>query len=342
MSSTQSEIFDLSTLTPEILGASHVEFLANLQGPTWFTVPGRDASRRRVIVCLLHGNEPSGLHAVHTLLREGSVPETDIGILVAGVDAAMHEPWLSHRYIPGEKDLNRCFGPGEDHQHRLCAAILEKIHSYAPEAVVDTHNTSSHSEPFCVAVHNTAEVAGLSSLFTDELVIIDQQLGTLLEYLDPVIPAVTVEFGGFMDPNADWIARETLHRFVMTSRLHSVNEAAINFLLHPLRLETLGHLKVTYSSSIDEDADLTMINTIDQMNFRRVEPGTALGWFRQREHQNLVAIDRFGNDQFLSHFDQQGGLLTATRPMTIFMATTDPVVANTDCLLYYVPDTSDT
>jgi hypothetical protein len=92
---------------------------------------------------------------------------------------------------------------------------------------------------------------------------------------------------------------------------------------------------------VDEDADLTMINTIDQMNFHQVEPGTPLGWFRQPKHQNLVAIDRFGNDQFFTHFAQDGGLLTAKTAMTIFMATTDPVVANTDCLLYYVTASSD-
>lgn len=339
MSSTQSSIRHIQQPVQTLLGDSHLAFLKNLGGPAWMTVKGKDSSRRRVIVTLLHGNEPSGLKAIHTLLREGVEPETDLGILVAGADAALYEPLLSHRYIPGERDLNRCFAPPRaGAQGALAGAILDLIHDYAPEAVVDTHNTSSHSEAFSIAVNHTEENAGLASLFTDIHIILDQSLGTLLEHLDPAIPAVTVEFGGFMDPNADWLARETLHRFIAAHNLTSTNVAVIDLLTHPLRLETQRHLTVTYSSSIDTNADLTIINTIDQLNFRRIEPGTPLGWFKEKEHQNLVAPDRFGIDQYDACFDQTDGLLCARVPMKLFMATTDPVVANTDCLLYFTPE----
>ena len=47
----------------------------------------------------------------------------------------------------------------------------------------------------------------------------NQRLGTLLEHLEPSIPIITVEFGGFMDPNADWLARESLHKYIVTNHL---------------------------------------------------------------------------------------------------------------------------
>ncbi|MBT4163100.1 MAG: succinylglutamate desuccinylase [Gammaproteobacteria bacterium] len=339
MSSTQTTIQLIQQPDNSLLGETHVAFLKNLGGPSWITIEGKDRTRRRVVVTLLHGNEPSGLHAVHRLLKEGVQPETDLGILVAAADAALYEPILSHRYIPGEQDLNRCFrSPYTTNQGELAAKILDIIHDFNPEGLIDTHNTSSHSEAFSIAAHKTIENAGLASLFTDSLIILDQNLGTLLEKLDSSIPAITVEFGGFMDPNADWLARESLHRFAVSHLLTSPNVNTINYLTHPLRLETQRHLTVTYSSSIDANADLTIINTIDQLNFRRIEPGTALGWFKEKQHRNLVAPDRFGNDQYESYFDQNDGLLCASRPMTIFMATTDPVVANTDCLLYFTPE----
>jgi predicted deacylase len=237
MSSTQSAIRHYDSPDELKLGDTTIEFLARLEGPTWITVAGQDPTRRRVIVCLLHGNEPSGLHAIHTLLRERTTPATDLGILIAGVDAAVHEPLLSHRFIPGEKDLNRCFAPPYNReQEKLAENILAKIHNFSPEAVVDTHNTSSHSEPFCVSVSASEAISKLASLFTDSLVIIDQKLGTLLEYLDPNIPAVTVEFGGFMDPNADSLAHESLHRFAVTHHLESTEFEQLNYLTHPLRL----------------------------------------------------------------------------------------------------------
>jgi len=283
MASTQNTSRRLPTLTAEILGDSYLDFLQQLGGPAWFTLAGRDTSRRRVIVTLLHGNEPSGLKAVHALLSEEMVPATDLGILVAGADAALCEPLLTHRYIPGERDLNRCFKPPRDSkQGELAEAILDLIYGYAPEAV---------------------------------------------------------EFGGFMDPNADRLARETLHRFISSHQLTSTNVDAINLLIHPIRLESEGHLTVTYASSIDAAADLTMINTIDQLNFRPIEPGTLLGWFNEKKtHQSLIATDRFGTNRYVDCFDQADGLLRARVPMTLFMATTDPVVASADCLLYFTAE----
>ena len=283
MASTQNTSRRLPTLTAEILGDSYLDFLQQLGGPAWFTLAGRDTSRRRVIVTLLHGNEPSGLKAVHALLSEEMVPATDLGILVAGADAALCEPLLTHRYIPGERDLNRCFKPPRDsNQGELAEAILDLIYGYAPEAV---------------------------------------------------------EFGGFMDPNADRLARETLHRFISSHQLTSTNVDAINLLIHPIRLESEGHLTVTYASSIDTAADLTMVNTIDQLNFRRIEPGTLLGWFNEKKtHQSLIATDRFGTNRYVDCFDQADGLLRARVPMTLFMATTDPVVASADCLLYFTAE----
>ena len=283
MASTQNTSRRLPTLTAEILGDSYLDFLQQLGGPAWFTLAGRDTSRRRVIVTLLHGNEPSGLKAVHALLSEEMVPATDLGILVAGADAAVCEPLLTHRYIPGERDLNRCFKPPRDsNQGELAEAILDLIYGYAPEAV---------------------------------------------------------EFGGFMDPNADRLARETLHRFISSHQLTSTNVDAINLLIHPIRLESQGHLTVTYASSIDAAADLTMINTIDQLNFRPIEPGTLLGWFNEKKtHQSLIATDRFGTNRYVDCFDQADGLLRARVPMTLFMATTDPVVASADCLLYFTAE----
>ncbi len=335
---TQPSINKPGTPDEHVLGGDPGEFLQNLAGPTWFEIPGRNPERRRAIVTLLHGNEPSGLKAIHHLLKEKIIPATNLGILIASVDAALHTPLLSHRYIPGERDLNRCFGLKDgSHQATLAANILETLSAYHPEAIVDTHNTSSHSEPFCVAVRGDDKTRHLASLFTDHIIIIHQKLGTLLEYAPPDIPTVTVEFGAFMDPDADWLARETLHRFVMMEHLDHEAPFPLNLLDSPLRLETERHLTVTYSSSIDESADLTMINSIDQFNFRTLEPGQILGWFGNSHHGDLVARDAEGKDQYAHYFDQQGSLLKTQAPMTIFMATTDPVVANTDCLLYFNP-----
>ena len=355
MTSTQPTIIHLHAPDAGISGKDHIEFLTRLKQPTWITIDGQDNSRSRAIVTLLHGNEPSGLKAVHTLLNQmlvarAIIPATRLGILIAAVDAALYPPVLSHRYLPGERDLNRCFGmPDAGNQSQLARNILTLLREFQPEAIIDTHNTSSHSVPFCVAVTRDAGVRSLASIFTPTLVVISQQLGTLIEHTTRASPIVTVEFGGMMDPNADALALETLRRFVEAGQLADLASDRLNCLIHPIRLETRQQLRVAYSSSLNDTAsnaagnaannqvDLTMINTLDQLNFRKLDAGVTLGWFRQGERRNLAAQDKAGKDQYDAHFSHEGGTLTTRVPMTIFMATTDPMVANNDCLLYYTP-----
>ncbi len=342
MSQTQAKITTLdagdASHISSLLGKSASDFLKQLPGPAWLELKGKDETRRRAIVTLLHGNEPSGLKAIHRLLSEGITPATNVGILIAGVDAARHAPLFSHRFIPGERDLNRCFAPTVvDDQHLLAKNILGVLEQYAPEAVVDTHNTSSHSQPFCVAVDKRPMTRCIAALFASNLIIINQPLGTLLEYLDNSIPVVTAEFGGFIDPRADDIAYETLKAFMTEADLSTKDSSNLNLLAHSMRLETKRELTVAYGSTLIEDADLTMINTIDQLNFSVLPTGHTIGWFTASEHGHLHVVNDAGEDVFDQYFQQNDGLLTTRQEMTIFMATTDPVVANTDCLLYFNP-----
>ena len=86
-------------------------FLQELGGPAWIRVPGRDASRTRVVSTLLHGNEPSGVRAIHAWLRSGARPAVDTAFFVGPVEAARVPPGFAHRTRFGHRDLNRCFLP---------------------------------------------------------------------------------------------------------------------------------------------------------------------------------------------------------------------------------------
>ncbi len=107
--------------SPDDLGDNHIEFLHHLQAPIWISVEGKDTSRTRAIVTLLHGNEPSGLSAVHSILKQRLVPATNLIIVVASVNTALYPPMLSHRFLPWEEDFNRCFSPPADASQRQLA-----------------------------------------------------------------------------------------------------------------------------------------------------------------------------------------------------------------------------
>ena len=101
----------LENPTPDQIADDVEGFLHQLAGPTLITISGEDTSRTRAISTLLHGNEPSGLRAVHAWLRSGRKPAVNIICFIASVQAALHEELFKHRSVPGQRDLNRCFGP---------------------------------------------------------------------------------------------------------------------------------------------------------------------------------------------------------------------------------------
>jgi hypothetical protein len=338
MQATPPSFRDWHAPSPDEVGEDIVTFVKQLGQPTWITIPGEDESRSRAIVTLLHGNEPSGLKAVHNILRHQVRPATNLGILIASVNAALHEPLFSHRFIPGEKDLNRCFSPPyRTDQEKLAGAILDRLAEFAPEAIIDTHNTSGHSDPFAVAAIDDAATHQLAQMFTRRLVVLDLELGTLTEQYGRVGPVVTVEFGGFMDPRADEMAIETMANFVTRHQLFDVESLPMMTLRHPHRLEIKDTAELRYSSSVEEEADLTIFNTIDQLNFSRVEKGTSLGWTGRNGLSGVTCISADGEDLLQDYFIEENGFLVTNQPITLFMATTDPYIAKKDCLLYLTP-----
>ena len=147
--------------------------LLSLPGASVIHLEGSDRLRTRAVVTLLHSNEPSGFKAIYRIIREGVVPSTNVAIIVASIDAAQTGPLLYHHHLQTEADLNRCFTPPFDTpQRQLAAAILQYLRSLEPEVVIDTHNTSSHSEPFCVTADHTPKTRLWSTLFSPRLVVL--------------------------------------------------------------------------------------------------------------------------------------------------------------------------
>lgn len=324
---------------PQEIGSDHIEFLRILGKPTWMTFEGEDTSRSRAIVTLLHGNEPSGLKAVFNWIKSAKKPETNLGVFVGSVTAALHVPLLSHRYLPNEKDFNRCFNPPYDcHQGRLANRLMKLLADFSPEAVIDTHNTSAHSDAFAVAGHDTPALRQLTQLFTRKLVVMHRRMGTLIERGRDLFPVLTVEFGGFSDPKADILAQETLFDFIHRHDLFNLEPGPLQILRDPHRLEVLRNHRLHYASSIRDDdlldADITLFNTIDQLNFTLVKKDTGLGWLGKDGIAGLRVTDEKGHNQLDRFFCERDGFLTTAIDLNIFMATTDPYIAKDDCLLY--------
>jgi len=322
---------------PEEIAPRVNEFLQNLPGPVAIHVQGRDTSRTRVLVTLSHGNEPSGLEAVHQWLLAAETPAVNIVVIFGAVEAARAEPLFFHRQLPGQRDLNRCFNPPyQDAQGELAVAILRHIRELQPEAVVDMHNTSGSSAAFAVSIGDSPGQCSLVALFVERMIVTDLRLGSLMEQ-DLACPIVTIETGGSLDETSLVVARRGLRRYFNDEHLFGDAEHVTLF-RHPLRLELAPQSRIDYAERPLHDRDITVRSDIEHFNFAPVDASEPLGWLDMDGLEHL----QIGSDTHPHAVDEffrvEEGVLYPRRHMRLFMATTRPDIAASDCLFYFVCD----
>lgn len=318
----------VATEIPEDLGG----FLEWLGGPCLLRVPGRDRSRVRAAAGLLHGNEPSGAVAIHSWLRSGVVPAVDALLFVGAVEAARMEPRFTHRMVPGGRDLNRVFAaPYEGPDAKVAEALLQQLHSSGCEALVDLHNASGSNPSFAITTRVDRHRSGLVSLFTRRCVHADVRLGTLIEALESVCPAVVIECGRAGEAAADRCGTDGLADYFQRDTLPTCDD--ITLYRRMIRVTVREGLDVVVANQ-PSGAPLTVRSDLERLNFERIAPGTSLGW---SEHADaLVARDGAGtdvSDRYLEHVD---GELRAKRATTPIMITTSMPAVQADCLGYFV------
>ncbi len=324
--------------TARNVGKTAEEFLAKLAGPTFLWLPGLDTTRSRAVSTLLHGNEPSGLKALHRWILEGRQPQVNILCFIGAVSAALTPPLFSNRYLPTGKDLNRCFrAPFEGLEGTLATAMLQELHQAQPEALIDLHNTSGRSPAYGVTTQKGAMQETLAGLFCSHLVITDLRLGTLMEATERDWPTVTIEAGGACDPQSDELAFQGFSRFALAIDFSDCS-SPVTVVHHPIRVELQKGATMTYASSPVSDVDLTLMPDVDRFNFGIVSPEERLGWVQAAGIDALWARDAKGQNLSASLFSVHEGELRLTRPSRLMMVTTNQTIAQNDCLFYILPE----
>ncbi|TDG14224.1 succinylglutamate desuccinylase [Seongchinamella unica] len=316
-----------------------------MDGPTCILLQGKDSSRTRAMVTLLHGNEPSGAIALHRYLRNGCRPAVNVVCVVASVGAALEPPLFSHRMLPRARDLNRCFRPPfDDAQGVLAEEILEILRLHAPEAVVDMHNTSGTGPAFGVCTFMDRHHEALVSLFTQRLIISSLGLGALMEISEETCPTVTVEVGGRLDEEAHALAYEGLCRFFEAPEVLSPGDTdwGLELLQDPIRLELKDNVTLTYADAPCDNYDITLRPDIEHHNFGGVSTDTLLGWARAEAQQLFTAQDAGGRCAVSRLVRVSDGRLYPAQPLKLFMITNNAAIAHSDCLFYAVADDGST
>lgn len=325
---------------PDEIAETAEAFLEQLDGATAVFQHGRQAGVRRAVVTLLHGNEPSGFRACHRWLKEGHQPLYDTLLIIASVHAAKQSPLFSQRHLVHERDLNRCFrAPFDiDEQGVLASEILAMLENFAPECVVDLHNTSGDGPSFSVSIELNSQQMALASLFTGRLILTDLRLGAIMECSSVERPMITIECGGAKESKADNVAYKGLQRLLTQPNVLSLEcrETGLEIFTTPVRVELKSGVTLAYGGSLPIGMDIVLDEDIERFNFQEVREDMTVGFVGSRGLGALVAHNAEGRNVIADLFRIESGRLMPARPLKLFMATANATVAKSDCLFYAV------
>lgn len=321
------------------LPADPPSFLRWLGQGAMLRIPGRDRSRTRVVVTLLHGNEPSGLRAMHRWLLADATPAVDVGLVIGAVETALAPPGFAFRLLPGRRDLNRCWrAPWVGGEGAFAQAVLETVRASAPECLVDLHNNTGHNPAYGVSPRVGAPERRLVSLFADRIIHAPLGLGTLVEATADELPSVTIECGKSSDPAADQVAFDGLGRVVSQAdlELERGDPPALAVFHDPVRVRVRAGVELAFGNGPDDAVGLTISQEIDRHNFREVPPGAILGWLGADGRWPVEARGSGGVDRSEEFFRARGRVFETRRSLVPVMMTTDRESALADCLFYAV------
>lgn len=317
------------------LGADPESFLRSLGAPALVEVPGRDHSRLRVVTTLLHGNEPSGLRALHRWLAHSPVPATDLLLFFGAVDAALAAPGFAHRFLPGARDLNRVWcEPFEGEEGRLAAQVLERLRERPPECLVDLHNNTGQNPAYGVAFRVGVPELNLVSLYARRIIHTPIRLGTIVEATSADWPSVTVECGRSGDPAADELAFAGTRRLLEADDLElGATPPPIEVVVDPVRVRVRPGVPLGFGDGPGA-AGLVVSREIDRHNFELLPAGTCIGWLSPGSDWPIEAVGAGERDRSFELFAVAGDRLETRTEMIPVMMTTNRENALADCLFY--------
>ncbi len=313
-----------------------LQFVRTCGQPTWIRQSGSDGSRVRVLTTLLHGNEPSGSYAVARWLSSGRKPAVDTVFFIASVEAALAEPPLSHRLLPGQPDANRTYrAPFNGPAGQLALEVLDRVQALRPEALIDLHNNTGHNPAYSVVTGTSNPELRLTSLFAERLVLSDLHLGALIEATAAWCPSVVVECGRAGAPEADAVAWRGLERFLTADDLR-LNEALprqLEVLHSPVRVSVKPGVSLALAAAPSAETSLTIDLGVEAFNFKPMPERTVIGW-SNHDDLPIIAVGAAGVDIAPELFERRNGTIVTRAPIVPVMMTVDAEIALSDCLFY--------
>ena len=321
----------------ELLDADELGLLRALERPTLIRVPGDGLQAPRAVAALLHGDESTGFHAVHQILRRRRRYPFDLFVVIGNGQAALVAPGFAHRFLDDQEDMNRIWGLGEPTttQRRAVDGILAELIDAGLESLVDIHNNTGDNPFYALVTQDRPEVMNLASLFTTTMVRWDLDAHTLMEALHGTCASIAVECGLPGRPESLAFALDGLRRYLGAPPLRLDNITSDHDLLGGLRRVMIRpEVTFRFGGELTPDLDLVLAADGDVNNFVEVPAGHVLGQVHHGAALPLRVVDAFGQDVTEEHLAIDDDRLVLLQPTTPVMMTRTVEAARKDCLFY--------
>ena len=291
-----------------------------------FQLDGRTKSSV-VVSVMLHGNEPSGLFALQTLLSSlsAATPYRTLLVLVGNVQAAR----ANVRKLPEGDDYNRIWFPGA---HARASAIMAELKKRDVVACFDLHNTSGKNPLFSILAHMNQRSLELASLMRGPVMYAPWTKGPLNAECGQHFPSVTVELKNYRDTETE--------RHVAEQIAHLLN-APEPFSRDPLSGEipfVVGVEAIAYRREValpkGQRHSFELVDGLDQYNFKAVPEGTVWASSDPESYRALQVVGPEGDDVTETYFSFENGRIVSVLPFVPTLLSTDNDAIHQDCIAY--------
>lgn len=332
---------ELNHVPEGLIDCSAEKLHSVLSGPTLIHLDGKHKEPLFVSV-LLHGNEPTGLFAIQSVLKktQGQTLPRALSIFIGNVTAAKE----SHRHLENQPDYNRIWPynncSGKTPEHAMMQQIVNIMSKKNVFASIDVHNNTGINPHYGCINKLDHRFFHLATLFSRTVVYFIRPKGVQSMAFANICPAVTVECGKPDQPYGATHAADFIHTCLHLSNLPSHKVAAHDMdLFHTVATVTIPeHITFSFKDNEKDEiasTDIRFPAKLDYLNFTELESGVSIGKVSPDQTKiPLLVIDEHGKDATKHYISLEKGELRTAREVMPSMFTLDTEVIRQDCLGY--------
>lgn len=320
----------LTDFPSQLFRAQSVEVDGILDGPTIIHL-NKESKDHLFISCLLHGNETTGFYAmvnfVKSILEENQ--SRGVIIFIGNTKAAK----FKLRHLPNQKDFNRIWCEGDSNEEQIAKNLLRYCSEFNLFAAIDIHNNTGKNPYYGCINYLKEDFLNLARAFSKKVVYFTEPKEVCSMAMAKFAPSVTIEAGQpDLVQGIDKVTNYLLKIFHLKSFDQIKSEHDYPVFYTNARIKVNKTAKIDFRNELSKNIDISLISTLELLNFDFIQEGKALGWCKD---PNLFYVqDNEGFDVTEQYFEFVDQRIITKRMFIPSMFTMDETILKEDCLGY--------